>query len=266
MRLLVSYSRRKWAVLVLVHLTYVCTEQFWMAVASPLVVDLVLVLPQTPIFRLWMSLVVLRPKYNQREIEGHIGAFPGSLDDVDLSASLAVDVAVRAGVVLLGAILNALFSYVFDLTFYRGTVALLMGVAFFLHAWFNLLPLTRTYETAALAIVDVHQSRVHMALTPGAEYKLGPDAYADYVFLLLLFVFVVASTEVYVFAEPWTFATVYVYYISVAVLTAVGDAQGPQSNLHWWALLIFTGFWGLVLAVIYPVDLSRKHDLSSFFT
>jgi hypothetical protein len=239
MKILVNYSRRKWAVLLLVHLTYVCTEMFWAAVLAPLALDMLVVFPRAQIFQRWLHGPVL--------------------PDVDIRASVAVDVAVRTGLVLLGAVLNALFSYVFDLTFYRGAVVLLFGIVFFTYAWYALMPVA---DPGPVLIVDTAEPRF-----PVYVDGLDPDTmiYADYVFLFVLLAFVAGSTEVYVFAEPWTFATVYVYYISVVVLTAVGDVKVPL-HMHWWALLIFVVFWASVLLVIYQIDLSRKHDLARFFT
>jgi hypothetical protein len=265
-KMLVDFNRRRWWILVIVHLAYLCFHRYTWAIWVPLVYD----------FGLWVFFTDLLP--------WRADAVPSAV-----AASVVLDLFLRAVVVVLGATLNAFMSYVFDLTAFEGMRSLYFLVILFIVV---LLRIVEGDSPHVLATAGEESEgffgraalvpwRFKTALKKRTRARRREDCQAyTYRFFsysrLDYFVlpFVLALTlgfelgGVVLFGEPWTFGTFYIYLVSVFFLVALAD---KEHGWEWISPLLFFVFWVVALAVTYGVGvgklkIERKHALADYFT
>lgn len=233
----IDCCRYRWWIFTLVHVTYLCFHNFGWAVGIMIGLEVVV--------NTWLSDLFMPyaqpPDY----------------------WSIVIDTLLRATTVVVGAILNAFMSYVFDLTNFQGLTGLYFGMIIFLYVWFRLVEIHEPRLWPERTVKDKKRDAERLAKQRHTAWN-----YSDYmIFGVGTFAFTLMFRDIVVFAEPWTYGMFFAYLVSVVALVAVSDVPG----MEWWALLLFFVFWIAVLGIAYAItatalDVERKMSLAAYFS
>lgn len=232
-----DYSARKWWILVIVYVSYLCSGRYSYTLGIAFAFDVL------------------------------VNFTTSSIMERD-AGSIILDLVIRAFVVVLGTTVNAAFSYIFDLTMFEGNVWLYFGAVLFLYVSVKIV---EPYPPSRSDDPDIR-----LAYAPIAPHKLKPQQkgaprsgmyYIHYVFWIATVIYTLMYRDVVVFAEPWTYGMYFSYLVGVLALVAVAEVRG----MEWWSPFMFFVFWAVVILVGYPIafdvlKLQRKFPLKTYFT
>jgi hypothetical protein len=273
--LVLDLDRRKWWVLIVVYVSYMCFNSYGKSIWTSLVTDF---------FSSYLTsnLMLSQHFFGDESHAGGIRLFV---------FSLFVDLLLRLLIIVAGASITAFLHYGLNLSTLRGLNVMYFFTVIFFRLWIGMLDSHRRTEImvhankpVAIILECATKNNLNASSRPLSDQKphahllqgLFIDAKGDFLFWALVLVFTVSFTNYLIFGEPWTYALFYIFITSVFFLVLVLERPGgirlqKVRSLFLWAWLsplLFFLSWTVAIIIIIAVHggfSSYKYKLSSYF-
>lgn len=252
--------RQRWWILILVHAFYLAMHSYWLTILAAFAFDLAVNMSTSAL----------------------ADAGGGPWDQP--WENLWIDAALRLVLIVVGATINALLSYAFQLSFFQGLVYLYAGIIALVHLMFRFVEMPNgdatVYVATGTGLVPRAAVRAHEEAEARERAKSRRDpryvwphmredpqrppfaGHYDYFVVVSVVALTLAFMDSVEYAEPQTYAVFVAYAISVFLMVLCMEVEGRE----WPWLLAFVAFWMVVVLIGATVYAPHVREAAMYFT